>query len=339
MRSLPTPSHRDRCTRRRTPLGCGKPGPAALTGPPPAARKTHGSGVLLRGARTARAPPILFGTILFLASSCCSSVGCSAPTSRFGRRRAPGHRRSWSWRHHWRRWPPRSSCSSVTYHAGLTGRPSRAHRWTAGVDPDHLALGAVFLGIQMYDYARLPFEVSTNAYGTMYYAMTGLHGLHVLAGLLMLVVLARTAQGAYRGPDRRHARRRLLAFRRRGVDRPVHDAVPGALSWPREPKPACSRGSCASGCSSRSWPRSDGRSGRRRRARRPIWKRGAERCMKRTARPAMASTRRERPTVPHRDRRSRRGRLHAAHRQDALANPAISRPAASRDSPGTRSAR
>ena len=58
-----------------------------------------------------------------------------------------------------------------------------------------------FLGLQVYDYAELPFEVSSHAYGTMYYAMTGLHGLHVLAGLiLMLVVLGRASQGVYRGP-------------------------------------------------------------------------------------------------------------------------------------------
>ena len=52
------------------------------------------------------------------------------------------------------------------------------------------------------------FEVSSHAYGTMYFAMTGLHGLHVLAGLaLMLVVLAGAAQGAYRegGADGVHA--------------------------------------------------------------------------------------------------------------------------------------
>jgi cytochrome c oxidase subunit 3 len=33
----------------------------------------------------------------------------------------------------------------------------------------------------------------------MYYAMTGFHGLHVIAGLvLMVVVVGRAAQGAYR---------------------------------------------------------------------------------------------------------------------------------------------
>jgi cytochrome c oxidase subunit 3 len=63
-----------------------------------------------------------------------------------------------------------------------------------------LLLGVAFLGIQLYDYSALSFEVSSSAYGTMYYAMTGLHGLHVAAGLvLMLLVLGRAARGVYRG--------------------------------------------------------------------------------------------------------------------------------------------
>jgi cytochrome c oxidase subunit 3 len=59
-------------------------------------------------------------------------------------------------------------------------------------------LGVSFLALQVIDWIRLPFRVSTNAYGTLFYAMTGLHWLHVLAGIsLMAVVLGRAAQGAY----------------------------------------------------------------------------------------------------------------------------------------------
>ena len=53
--------------------------------------------------------------------------------------------------------------------------------------------------IQLFDWLQLDFGVSSHAYGTMFYSMTGFHGLHVVAGvLLMLVVLGRVMQGAYR---------------------------------------------------------------------------------------------------------------------------------------------
>jgi len=56
----------------------------------------------------------------------------------------------------------------------------------------------VFLGGQAYEWTTLPFRISTSAYGSTFYAMTGFHGLHVLAGLLlMLVILGRAARGAY----------------------------------------------------------------------------------------------------------------------------------------------
>jgi cytochrome c oxidase subunit III len=89
--------------------------------------------------------------------------------------------------------------SSFTFIGGLRairgGRPSGLRRWLWVT----MALGIAFLGIQLYDWAHAGFRVSSHAYGTLFFAMTGLHGLHVLAGIvLMLVVLGRMAQGAYR---------------------------------------------------------------------------------------------------------------------------------------------
>ncbi|MCA1726803.1 MAG: cytochrome c oxidase subunit 3 [Actinobacteria bacterium] len=61
-----------------------------------------------------------------------------------------------------------------------------------------LLMGVVFLAGQGAEWAGLNFQISTDAYGSTFYAMTGFHGLHVLAGLLvMLVVLGRAAAGAY----------------------------------------------------------------------------------------------------------------------------------------------
>jgi len=90
--------------------------------------------------------------------------------------------------------------SSGTFHLGLVAarreRIGGLRVWIAVT----LLLGALFLSLQVLDYSRLSFEVSSHAYGTMYYAMTGLHWLHVAAGLVLIcVALGRISQGAYRG--------------------------------------------------------------------------------------------------------------------------------------------
>jgi cytochrome c oxidase subunit 3 len=145
-------------------------------------------------------PPIRFGAIVFLASELLFFGGLFATYFTLRAQTSP--------------WPPAGVeldlalssvatvilvVSSFTFIAGaraaVRGALPTFARWT-GVT---LVLGATFLAIQVYDWLHLDFEVSSNAYGTMYYAMTGLHWLHVLAGiLLMLVLLGRLAQGAYR---------------------------------------------------------------------------------------------------------------------------------------------
>ena len=147
------------------------------------------------------APPVLFGTILFLASELLFFGGLFAAYFALRAETNP--------------WPPadveldivRSAVatvllviSSFTFQAGVRSAEREHHgafrNWTIAT----IALGVAFLAIQIFDYTTLPFEVSSNAYGTMYYAMTGMHALHVFAGLLlMVVVLGRAALGAYRG--------------------------------------------------------------------------------------------------------------------------------------------
>ena len=57
-------------------------------------------------------------------------------------------------------------------------------------------LGAVFLVNQALEYHELTFGLRDNAYGSLFYGITGLHGLHVLVGLLMnLVVQAKAGTG------------------------------------------------------------------------------------------------------------------------------------------------
>ena len=144
--------------------------------------------------------PIRFGTIVFLASELVFFGGLFAAYFTLRSQTNP--------------WPPsgveldvaRPSVatallvlSSFTLVAGLrgarAGRLASLRRWAVVT----IALALAFLGFQLLDWVQAGFSVSSHAYGTMVYAMTGFHGFHVIAGvLLMLVILGRMAQGAYR---------------------------------------------------------------------------------------------------------------------------------------------
>jgi cytochrome c oxidase subunit 3 len=47
-------------------------------------------------------------------------------------------------------------------------------------------LGATFLFIQINEYAHIGFAPHTNAFGSVFYGLTGLHGAHVTVGLMLL---------------------------------------------------------------------------------------------------------------------------------------------------------
>jgi len=146
-----------------------------------------------------RTSTILFGTILFLASELMFFGGLFAAYFSLRAETNP--------------WPPPDVelsagpvsvatillvVSSFTLQAGLRAGERRGIRAMRNWILASMALGAAFLAIQVWDYAHLPFEVSSHAYGTMFYAMTGFHGLHVAAGIaLMAVIVGRMAQGAY----------------------------------------------------------------------------------------------------------------------------------------------
>jgi cytochrome c oxidase subunit 3 len=152
------------------------------------------------GAAPREIAPLRFGTIVFLASELVFFGGLFAAYFTLRSETSP--------------WPPggvdldvvRPSVatallvlSSFTFAAGLraarVGRLAALRRWVLAT----ILLGLAFLGFQLYDWAHAGFSVSSHAYGTLFFAMTGFHGLHVIAGiLLMLVVLGRMAQGAYR---------------------------------------------------------------------------------------------------------------------------------------------
>ena len=87
-----------------------------------------------------------------------------------------------------------SGTMQIAAHRVKQGRIASMKRWIWLT----LLMGAVFLGFQANEWMSLPFDISTDAYGSTFFAMTGFHGLHVFAGLvLMLVILGRAAAGAY----------------------------------------------------------------------------------------------------------------------------------------------
>ncbi|MFQ3679061.1 MAG: heme-copper oxidase subunit III [Pseudanabaenaceae cyanobacterium] len=63
------------------------------------------------------------------------------------------------------------------------------------------AMGAVFLGGQVYEYQHLAFGLTTNLFASGFYVLTGFHGLHVAIGLAIIAgVLLRSRQpGAFLG--------------------------------------------------------------------------------------------------------------------------------------------
>jgi cytochrome c oxidase subunit III len=61
-----------------------------------------------------------------------------------------------------------------------------------------LTLGIVFLLGQMFDYLTIGFGISDGTFGTTFYTLTGFHGAHVFAGVIMLaVVLYRALAGQF----------------------------------------------------------------------------------------------------------------------------------------------
>jgi len=86
--------------------------------------------------------------------------------------------------------------SSLTLHRAESvrdeGDEQLARVWTLLT----LGLGTLFLANQALEWTTLDFHVSSNAYGTIYYVMTGFHGLHVAAGLALLALAALLPSGA-----------------------------------------------------------------------------------------------------------------------------------------------
>ena len=89
--------------------------------------------------------------------------------------------------------------SSATQH--LADKAAHEHRSRAltrwlGLT---ILLGAVFLAGEAWEWRQLMnegFGVSSNAFGTLFFTITGFHGLHLLAGLVVLLLAHKKARSA-----------------------------------------------------------------------------------------------------------------------------------------------
>ena len=59
---------------------------------------------------------------------------------------------------------------------------AQARRWVVIT----FVMGSLFLANQGYEWFHVHFRISTDAYGSLFFLMTGLHGLHVFVGLVAM---------------------------------------------------------------------------------------------------------------------------------------------------------
>jgi cytochrome c oxidase subunit 3 len=57
-----------------------------------------------------------------------------------------------------------------------------------------LLLGGIFLAVQAYEFASNGFGLSAGIFGSTFYILTGFHGAHVLAGLILIGIVANRAR-------------------------------------------------------------------------------------------------------------------------------------------------
>jgi cytochrome c oxidase subunit III len=94
--------------------------------------------------------------------------------------------------------------SSFTMHWALTSIKRGNHAGLrAGLVLTFL-MGFTFLATQITEYARIGFAPSDNAFTTIFFCLTGLHGAHVFVGLSILLFMTIRAFRGHFSPDHHH---------------------------------------------------------------------------------------------------------------------------------------
>ncbi len=69
-----------------------------------------------------------------------------------------------------------------------------------------MAMGAVFLAGQLLEWRGLPFGFTDGVFANLFYLLTGFHGLHVAAGIVLMGVMLLRSLGSAGGGDHRGLR-------------------------------------------------------------------------------------------------------------------------------------
>ncbi len=91
---------------------------------------------------------------------------------------------------------------TIAHHALLAGHRARAivFMWAT------VLLGITFLGFQAYEYSHayseLNLKLSSGAYGSTFFMLTGFHGFHVFVGMLMLLFITIRIMKGHFTPER-----------------------------------------------------------------------------------------------------------------------------------------
>ena len=91
---------------------------------------------------------------------------------------------------------------TIAHHALQAGNRGR----TIGFMWITVLLGLTFIGVQAYEYAHayseLNLKLSSGAYGSTFFMLTGFHGFHVFIGMLMLLIITLRLQKGHFTPQR-----------------------------------------------------------------------------------------------------------------------------------------
>jgi len=81
-----------------------------------------------------------------------------------------------------------SSGVSITYaHKALSAGGNRKQDVLEGMIITVL-LGVFFMICQLYEFRHAPFNINDSVYGSVFFMITGFHGLHVIIGTIFLTV-------------------------------------------------------------------------------------------------------------------------------------------------------
>jgi cytochrome c oxidase subunit III len=80
--------------------------------------------------------------------------------------------------------------SSATMHQAEKAAHREARRAALSWLALTATLGAIFLTNQALEYRQVNFRISSNAYGSIFFLLTGFHGLHVFGGLVFMGAVA-----------------------------------------------------------------------------------------------------------------------------------------------------